>query len=133
MATEELTISNREELREFLLETSCDFTVIKFYAEWCKPCKKITPFIRGIIDTKKKKFEEQGLKNKLRFIEVNVDESFDLYAFLKKRKMINGIPSLFLYSKEIYINNDKDKIYIPQGCISGINEEQIRKVLDYIK
>ena len=97
MATEELTISNREELREFLLETSCDFTVIKFYAEWCKPCKKITPFIRGIIDTKKKKFEEQGLKNKLRFIEVNVDESFDLYAFLKKRKMINGIPSLFLY------------------------------------
>lgn len=32
-------------------------------------------------------------------IEVDVDECFDLYAFLKHKKMVNGIPVLLAYAK----------------------------------
>ena len=61
------------------------------------------------------------------------DECFDLYAFLKQKKMINGIPAIFLYSKKIYKNVEDNKLYIPQASISGTKEDQIKKVLHLIQ
>jgi hypothetical protein len=34
-------------------------------------------------------------------MEVDVDECFDLYAFLKHKKMVNGIPVFLAYAKGI--------------------------------
>ena len=38
--------------------------VIKFYADWCGPCKSYTPFFDEV---------KEELKDKYNFIEVNVD------------------------------------------------------------
>lgn len=129
---EEIILETREDLISFLKNTKYEFVILKFYADWCKPCKQITPFIEKIINEKTKKFEANKVQNKFIFVSVDVDECFDLYAFMKKQKMINGIPALFLYSKKIYKQNDEKEMYIPQASISGTNEGKISQVLNFI-
>jgi hypothetical protein len=34
-------------------------------------------------------------------MEVDVDECFDLYAFLKHKKMVNGIPVFLAYARDV--------------------------------
>jgi thiol-disulfide isomerase/thioredoxin len=129
---EEIILETREDLSFFLKNTPYDFVILKFYADWCKPCKLISPFVTSLLEDKAQKFEAQGLKNKFIFVSVDVDECFDLYAFMKKQKMINGIPALFLYSKKVYKQNEEKHMYIPQASISGTKEDEIKKVLDFI-
>lgn len=130
---DDIILETREDLNMFLTSSKYEFTILKFHADWCKPCKSIAPFVHELIEEKINYFDKMNVKNKFIFVEVDVDECFDLYAFLKKRKMINGIPALFLYSKAIYSKADPKEIYIPHGSISGTNQDEIRKVLDYIK
>tara|TARA_Y100000992_G_scaffold301600_2_gene272919 strand:+ start:1649 stop:2077 length:429 start_codon:yes stop_codon:yes gene_type:complete len=130
---QEIILENRNDLKNFLKNTKYEYVVLKFYADWCKPCKFISPYVKKIIEEKTKCFNEWGVKDKFIFVEIDVDECFDLYAFLKKQKRINGIPAIFLYSKKIYMKLEEGQIHIPQGSISGTNEEKIRKLLDFIK
>lgn len=124
-------LETREDLLQLLNNTNYEFIVIKFKADWCKPCKKIAPFVENCV--KEKELEFSSDKNKFLYITLDVDECFDLYAFLKKSKMINGIPALFLYSKQILNNVDKDKMYIPHYNVSGTKEDEIRKMFNLIK
>ena len=127
-----IILETRQDLIFFLKNAHYDFVVLKFYADWCKPCKKITPFVAQLLEDKAQKFECQGVKNKFIFVSIDIDECFDLYAFMKKQKMVNGIPALFLYSKKIYKQNEEKQMYIPQASISGTDENEIKKVLDFI-
>lgn len=130
---QEIILENRDDLKSFLQKSKYEYVILKFYADWCKPCKAISSFVNKIIQEKYECFNEWGVKDKFIFVEVDVDECFDLYAFLKKQKRINGIPAIFLYSKKIYMNSEESQIHIPQGSISGTNEDEIRKLLDFIK
>jgi len=132
-AQDEIILENRDDVVFFLKNSQYDYVILKFYADWCKPCKTIGPFVDSLIVGKTKYFEQTGAKNKFIFVTIDVDECFDLYAFLKKQKMIKGIPAIFLYSKDIYQKNDTKDIYIPQGSISGTNEDEIMKLFNYIK
>lgn len=78
--------------------------IVKFSADWCGPCKKIYDYCV-------EQFNSYDPKQ-VCCIEVNIDDSFDIYAFLKQRKMIQGIPTLYLYRR------GKDN-YIPDESISG--------------
>ena len=133
ISQDEIILETRTDLTDFLVNTKYEYTILKFYADWCKPCKVISPFINGLIEDKIKRFDAVGVKDKFIFIEVDVDECFDLYAFLKSKKRINGIPAIFLYRKSVYSKLETNEIYIPQGSISGTKEDEIRKLLDYIK
>ena len=123
--TEEIILENRQDLIDFLKTTKYEYIMLKFFADWCGPCNKISPFVNNLADEKIK------TNSNFIFIEVNVDECFDLYAFLKKQKMIKGIPSIFLYKKEILNNIDLEHYYIPQSSISGTNESEIKKIFNF--
>jgi thiol-disulfide isomerase/thioredoxin len=62
--------------------------IFKFGAEWCSPCNRIKKFVNACCETTS--------DTVLCYI-VDVDDSFELYAHLKSRKLINGIPALFRY------------------------------------
>ena len=128
---EEIILENRNDLSQYLKDTNYDFVVLKFSAVWCKPCKIVKPIIENTLKEVDAKIN--GSDKKYIFIEVDVDECFDLYAFLKQKKMINGIPAIFLYSKKIYKDVEDNKLYIPQASISGTKEDQIKKVLHLIQ
>jgi thioredoxin 1 len=65
-------------------------TVLKLTATWCGPCKAIADYTRQV---------SLQLPANVDLIECDVDESFDLYASLKQKKMVNGIP-VFLFYKQ---------------------------------
>lgn len=50
--------------------------------------------------------------------DVDVDDSFDLYAFLKSKRMINGIPVILAYKKG-------NTSFAPDLSVTGANAESI--------
>ena len=73
-----------------LLQINPSLIIIKFGATWCKPCKKI----KEPVD----KFFAQTPEN-IVCCDIDVDECDELYAFLRNKRMITGIPTLLCYKK----------------------------------
>ena len=73
-----------------LIENNPGILIFKFTADWCGPCKKIKEYSYK---------KSNDLPAHITLLEVDVDECFDLYAFLKHKKMVNGIPEFLAYSK----------------------------------
>jgi hypothetical protein len=49
---------------------------------------------------------------------IDVDESFDVYSFLKSKKMVNGIPVVLAYYKGNFN-------YIPDTSVIGADKKQL--------
>ena len=86
------TIHNVESLAEFreILEKNPGQVIIKFGAEWCKPCKQIEGLVTSWF---------QKMPDTVQTVLIDVDESFELYAYMKTKKMIRGIPAILMYVK----------------------------------
>jgi len=95
-------IENRQEFLT-ILQNSPGLTIVKFGATWCGPCKKIE---QDVVN-----FFESSPDNVVCAM-LDVDESFDIYACLKSKKMVNGIPVILCYKKG-------NVSYIPDDSVTG--------------
>ncbi len=86
-----------------LLEKNPGLVIIKLGATWCGPCKRIKP----VVDS----FFASSPDNVI-CCEIDVDESFDVYAYLKSKRMVNGIPAILCYKKG-------NTSYIPDDSVTG--------------
>ena len=80
-----------EEREDFLLlikNNSSNITIVKAYAKWCKPCKKIAPFVLNCFN----KLSD----NKL-LIELDIDKADDVASYLR----ITSLPTLLAYVKGV--------------------------------
>jgi len=100
-------IKSLEKLKE-ILEKNPGYVVIKLGAEWCAPCKQIKP----LVDQWFEAFITRA--DHVKPIVVDVDECIDVYGFLKKKRVINGIPAILIYKRG---NTD----YRPDDVIIGAN------------
>jgi thioredoxin-like negative regulator of GroEL len=73
-----------------LLGNNPGLIILKLGATWCGPCKQIEHVVHGFFATS----PPQVVCG-----DIDVDESFDFYSFLKSKKMVNGIPVLLCYKK----------------------------------
>ena len=128
---EEIILETRNDLVNYLKETKYEYVILKFHADWCAPCKVIGPKVKNMVIEKAEQLKSH--ENKFIYIEVDVDECFDLYAFLKSKKMVRGIPTIFLYKKEIYSKSEESQLFIPQTSISGAKEQEIQNLINLIK
>jgi thiol-disulfide isomerase/thioredoxin len=103
-------ISNRDSFFN-LLKSNPGLIILKFGAKWCGPCKIVEKPIHGFFATS---------PPEVICGDIDVDVSYDLYAFLKSKKMINGIPVVLCYKKG---NNS----YIPDDIITGNDLVQLDK------
>lgn len=129
----EVCLETREDLVDLLKCSAYEYIVLKFKAEWCKPCKVIEPFIHNLVDDKINVLNKQNRTNVFLYVEIDIDVCTDLYIFLKKMKRLNGVPSVLFYQKSIYDKIEDDYKYIPQQSISGANESAIQKLFDRIQ
>mgnify|MGYP006215255827 FL=1 len=83
---------------------------VKLTATWCNPCQQIAPFVNEW-------FEKLDKKN-IQHIEIDIDESIDLFAMLKSKRMIQGVPTILFY-------NEDNETYIPDDSVSGTDENMI--------
>lgn len=90
--------------------------IIKFTATWCMPCKKIKSITEECVKT---------IPKFIKFIEIDIDESIELYMKLKNKKMVNGIPAILAYK-----SGEHDYWYIPDdSCLVG-NVEEVKKFFE---
>jgi thioredoxin 1 len=92
-----------------LLSTNPGKLVIKFGAEWCGPCKKIEKQVHEWIDK---------MPATVQCCVIDIDESFELYAFLKNKKRVNGIPAILCY-------HSGNLNYIPDDAVIGADVKQV--------
>jgi len=101
-------LQTREDLKRYLDNTEYETTIIKLTASWCGPCKKIAPVVNRLNDIYSKYHFE--------YMEIDVDDALDLYAFFKKMKMANGVPTFLTFKKSHY---NPDTYYVPYRCMTG--------------
>lgn len=92
-----------------LLTNNPGLVILKLGAEWCGPCKKIAPILEAFFLTS---------PDTVVCADIDVDESFDLYAYLKNKKMVNGIPVIMCYKKG-------NTSFIPDDTITGADPVQL--------
>jgi thioredoxin 1 len=109
------SLPNKEALQK-LLKSTDGIVVLKFGAEWCGPCKLIEPYVNEIF-TKLPNSVTAGI--------IDVDENFELYAILKRKKIVQKIPTILRYDPE---NQD----IIPDDSIVGVDEGQLKRFFDDI-
>ena len=129
----EVCLETREDLVNLLKHSSYEYIVLKFKAEWCKPCKVIHPFIDKLVDDKINTLNLQNRTNVFLYVEIDIDVCTDLYIFLKKMKRLNGVPSVLFYQKSVYEKEEDDYKYIPQQSVSGVNESALEKLFNRIQ
>lgn len=92
-----------------LLQSNPGILIIKFGAEWCGPCKLIEEQVKTCMSE---------LSDTIQCVIVDIDESIEIYGFLKTKKMLNGIPAILAY----YAGNIS---YIPDDTVIGADSLQI--------
>ena len=73
-----------------MLELNPGLIIIKFGADWCKPCKKIKEPVDLVFSQ---------TPSNIVCCDINVDDCYEIYTFLKGKRMINGIPTILCYKK----------------------------------
>lgn len=60
--------------------------LVDFYADWCAPCKQVTPILKQVKD---------ALKERVRIIKVNVDKN----PAIATKYQIRNIPTLIIFKE----------------------------------
>lgn len=92
-----------------LLEENQGVVVVKYSATWCGPCKKVQPLLNQLVPM---------LPPSVTYLELDVDDDFDLYAHFKAKKQVVGVPVLLAFKKG-------NVTPYADHSVSGTNEAQI--------
>jgi thiol-disulfide isomerase/thioredoxin len=95
-------IPNRDDFFH-LLKNNPGLILIKMGAEWCGPCNQIKHVVHAFFASS---------PQQVVCADIDVDQCFDFYSFLKSKKMVNGIPVLLCYKKG-------NTTYIPDDVVTG--------------
>jgi thioredoxin 1 len=86
-----------------LLRVNPGLVIVKLGATWCGPCKKIAHLVDAFF---------ASAPPDVICADIDVDDSIDLYAHLKSKRMVNGIPVILLYKRG-------NVSFIPDDSITG--------------
>jgi len=106
-------IEDRQHFLELLSKNPGVF-VIKFGADWCGPCQLIESLVNELFDK---------MPDNTQCAKIDIDDSFDIYAYLKSKKIVSSIPSLLCYVRG---NNT----YVPDDVVVGTNKHEILQFFD---
>lgn len=86
-----------------MLQLNPGLIIIKFGANWCKPCKKIKQHVES--------FFSQTPTN-IVCCDIDIDECDEVYTYLRSKRIVSGIPTILCYKKGNFE-------YAPDDSFSG--------------
>ena len=115
-------ILNKDNFQEVL--ESEKLIVIDFWAEWCKPCKILSPIIERLVV-----FNQRYNKDKIEWFKVNVDEN---RKFLNNFRPLRGLPVVVFYKngEEIYRFVGLLPFLKIQDIINSLLREEVKEKKD---
>ena len=102
-------LPNLDALKE-LLENNPGAIIVRFTAKWCRPCQNIAPLYYQLLNY---------MPNTVLPVILDVDISTDIYLYMKRHKMVNGIPAFFCYYQG-------STSYIPVDICVGADANQLK-------
>ena len=69
-------IADREAFMN-ILENNEGVIILKFGADWCQPCKLISPYVKELTEK---------LPHNITLYDLDVDDNFEIFAFMKVKK-----------------------------------------------
>jgi thiol-disulfide isomerase/thioredoxin len=105
------------EFKEWIASPERGTIIIKLGAEWCGPCKRIENLVNTCMTQIKERIPS------MECAVLDIDETFEVYAFLKTKRVVNGIPAILVY----YRNNAH---YIPDDVVIGSDENQVLQLFN---
>jgi len=82
-----------------------NLVLLKFYADWCGPCKAMTPVVKAVLE---------GFPN-IKLVEVDIEKKNDMVS----QYSIRSIPTLVLLSDD----NEKERV------IGALSAEELKEFL----
>ena len=117
-------IDTVENFFKLLKEENPGAIIIKFGANWCKPCQTIKSYIKN-------KFNE--MNHNVLCIDIDIDTTKDVYNFLKSRRCLRGVPGVLCYFKKDEKEISDFDCYIPDITITGSDINGLNKLFDTVK
>tara|TARA_B110000116_G_C16339069_1_gene360266 strand:+ start:109 stop:441 length:333 start_codon:yes stop_codon:yes gene_type:complete len=105
----EFTIDVNEENFDSVVINSEKPVLVDFWAEWCGPCKMLTPTIEAIAEE---------YKDKSSIVKINIDDA----PAIATKYGIRSIPSILLFSKGDVI----------EQRVGAVSKEELTSLLDKI-
>ena len=103
----ELTIDVNEDNFDAIVINSDKPVLVDFWAEWCGPCKMLTPTIEAIAEE---------YKDKSSIVKINVDDA----PAIATKYGIRSIPSILLFSKGEVV----------EQRVGAVSKEELTSLLD---
>jgi len=89
--------------------------IVKFSAEWCRPCQDVKPFV----DEQVEALPKDGVV----YCELDIDETLELYMYLKNKRMVKGVPTILAWHPKR--DRDDGLWYIPDDSVSGSDRGEV--------
>jgi thiol-disulfide isomerase/thioredoxin len=106
-------IANKDEFL-YLLNNNPGVILLKFGATWCNPCKVIDPIIYEYF---------KNTPDKVLCASLDIDDNFELYGYMKKSRVTNGIPVILCYAAG-------NVTIMPTDSVTGSNNIPLRQFLN---
>lgn len=101
-----ITAMTPADLQQIQKDYRDNVLIVKFGAEWCKPCK----LIKSTCEDWFKRCPPHII-----YADIDIDESLDLYQAFKSKKMVRGVPVLLAFDG----SKTRDQWYIPDDSVEG--------------
>lgn len=89
-------------------------TIVKLGAAWCAPCSRVQPLFYDFMERYRDDFI---------WVVVDIDESYELYSFLKSKRVVHGIPAFLRYdAKE---EGSAAIVHAPDDLVVGADPNQL--------
>lgn len=102
---EELTVDEFKTMRN---DINNKVLIVKFSAEWCKPCKKIKPRVTELFQT---------MPSNVVIADIDIDDTMDLYMAFRTKKMLSGVPTILAFHGDV--KREPGHWYISDRNVSG--------------
>jgi thiol-disulfide isomerase/thioredoxin len=112
-------VKNDTDLQK-VFENNNGIVILKLTAKWCGPCKNIAQITKQYYDK---------MPYSVVLYEIDIDDVYGekLYMVLKRKRIVNGIPSMLCFTVG---NND---IFGPDYISIGANPVEIETLFEYCK
>lgn len=111
---EEVSVEELMSLQKCIDTDGDKILIVKFTATWCRPCQTIKQLTHECFT---------NLPKNVIIAEVDVDDNMDLYMFMKKKRIVSGIPAILAWFPTQ--SRDQSHWYMPNDSVSGSTHAEI--------